>query len=310
MPDIYEIKDPRDGSVFELQLDHPPTPEEARTAVAKYRVSTAKAAGGPMMGAAPPTRWQTLVTQLHDAMGPAPAKGEWSQNPIGPNARAMANTPLARPTGIDLVDSLTSPLSLGLSAVGMAGKAVGALKPAAAATVETVRAAGIGPEIKSLLLGHRGEKVAKIAEKLRDALAEAPSAAEPVASAPATPAPSAPTPGTSARPASTRPPARATPPAARMSTPVDPAMEEIGDRMAGGPDRPSPGNGTPAFDLNSLTPQEKIQALKWYEAGMKPEKILENIGISRKLTGSFKTPTPDEAATAVADRNTTGRWPE
>ena len=135
-------------------------------------------------------------------------------------------------------------------------------------------------------------------------------------SAPSTPAPSAASADTAPPPVPTPSQARraraagSTPPASapRSTTPVNPAMEEIDQRMSGGADMPTKGNGAPAFDLNSLSKEEQIQAVKWYEAGMPPEKILQNIETSRKLTGRLGTPTPEEAARAVAERNRTGHW--
>jgi hypothetical protein len=77
MPQTYEIKDPRDGSIFELQSDHPPTPDEARTAVAKYRVTTAKASGQPTMGASINIADRTMPAGALDAPPDAVTLGQF-----------------------------------------------------------------------------------------------------------------------------------------------------------------------------------------------------------------------------------------
>jgi len=75
MPEVYEIKDPRDGSVFEVQMDHDPTPQEAKTAVAKYRVMSAKASGQPTMGAEPDTGVFGAARQMYrKAFPPQPQR--------------------------------------------------------------------------------------------------------------------------------------------------------------------------------------------------------------------------------------------
>jgi hypothetical protein len=81
MPQTYEIKDPRDGSIFELQSDHPPTPDEARTAVAKYRVTAAKASGQPTMGASINIADRTMPADALDAPPDAVTLGQFVDNP-------------------------------------------------------------------------------------------------------------------------------------------------------------------------------------------------------------------------------------
>jgi hypothetical protein len=65
-----------------------------------------------------------------------------------------------------------------------------------------------------------------------------------------------------------------------------------------------------AFSDLKLSPAEAQQAVKWLDSGVPAEKVIERIQVSRKLTGATGAPTPDEAAAAISQRNTTGRWPE
>jgi hypothetical protein len=297
MPDIYEIKDPKDGSVFEVQLDHPPSPEEARTAVAKYRVTTAKAAGGPMMGADPDAGPLSGLRQMYRKAFPPEAP------------RLDSNIATVGGIGIAPEDALMA---------GQAGRAVAGAAKAGGGVIGAAKEAitQASPIVKYEATKHVLTSMG-IPEAVAVPIAMTVSGykrGEP-ASAPSTPEPSAPTAGTAPRPNPKGPAVRAKSPAAapvpRTPPPEDPAMSEIVDRMAGGPDKPSPGNGTyraaaktgraaAPLELDSLTAEEKAQAQKWYDSGVKADVILQRIGQSREFTGTMNTATPDEAAREAA----------
>jgi hypothetical protein len=80
----------------------------------------------PHIGPEPPSKGQTFLRQVSEQLGPPPS-GPLSEAPlpsvnaIGPNARATLNTPLARPTGIDAVDNILTPVNLAtMGAFGLA----------------------------------------------------------------------------------------------------------------------------------------------------------------------------------------------
>jgi hypothetical protein len=60
----------------------------------------------------------------------------------------------------------------------------------------------------------------------------------------------------------------------------------------------------------SLSPEELRDAERWAAQGATPQVILDRIFMSRKLTSSLGTPTPDAMRQAVEFRNTKGRWPD
>jgi len=275
-------------------MDHAPTPEEARTAVAKFRVTAAKSAGQPTMGAEPDTGVLGAARQMYrKAFPPQPQR-------LDSNLATVAGMNIA-PEDLLMVGQAGRAVA---GAAKASGGVIGAAKEVVTQTTPIVKYEATKHVLTSVGIPE------SVAIPIAMAVSGYKRGAKPEPVAPESPAsalpPSAASGGTTPPPAPTPRPTRpggSTPPAVsqpRMATPGNPAMDEIGDRMAGGPDMPSKGNGTPSFDVNSMSPQEKIQALKWYEAGVKPEVIVQRIEGSRQFSGTLNTATPDEAANEAA----------
>ena len=76
------------------------------------------------------------------------------------------------------------------------------------------------------------------------------------------------------------------------SSPPNPVAANRGTRRAAAA-------SSPAFDLNSLTPEERIQGETWLRQGIPADVILQRIKLSRQFTGTLNTATPEEAAREV-----------
>jgi hypothetical protein len=248
----YEITAPN-GKVLSITGDHVPTEAELHDIFAKAGVDTGAKREAGISAAIPGTAYSPdtkgAIAQLNNGLL-SPSTRE--------HAQTFLTTPLAHPTGIPPVDSVTSPIGLiglGTSAATVYKALTGPAVSAIGRAVAVARAAGheITPTLKyeiakstllamgipapiaygaaTLVSGYRGNG------KRVSPLEEAPPTADgydrymPNASA----GPAAPT-ATSSAPA---------PKSAKLAdTPVDASMEAIADRLAGGADQPSKGNGT------------------------------------------------------------------
>lgn len=137
---------------------------------------------GPHMGAL-----EKFITQLGQAVGPMPTGGDLPfQNAVGPKARKALTSPLIHPTGIDAVDSLTSPVNLALAAISGG-------KPAVSAAYQRVSQllSHADPELATEIVGLMKPKAVhglNILQKLGEMMKSPPEAAAPAPEATAAPA--------------------------------------------------------------------------------------------------------------------------
>ena len=312
--DIYEIKDSRDGQVYELQMDHMPTPEEAKTALAKLR-----AVNGPTIG---PSRNDAPL------LGSGGIGRTWPVN--GPSERTRVdNSFLGVPPEMAVIGALGVGRAMMAPAANMAGRAVAGAKEVVGqvtpivkyeATKSTLTHIGV-PESIAIPLAmavsgyRRGVSPTEktIPELVDQAVAkgklrqippgytgrgpstpvtvkanamEGPPMPVAPASVPEAVPPSAPSAGTSSPP--TPSPAQGPPVAPRVLV-----------KTARGTTRAAAASNPP-FDLNSLSPEEVRQATKWFDQGVPADIILQRIQASRQFVTAKKSATPAEAAAEVA----------
>jgi len=179
---VYEIKDPQSGVIYEAALDHLPAPDEARTIVRHYRaLDVAKSAPLSMR---PPSENDPVTL------------GDWMDNPMSAAQRA----------GRVLKNDLTDPrMWAGLAASVIVPRVAGAVAPALASGAQAIgrgamKAGGAALDVSPDLVGiasPRAGNMLRTAQRARDAItargaapAEAPSPAAPAS----TPAPAGPPP--------------------------------------------------------------------------------------------------------------------
>lgn len=266
---VYEIKDPRDGSIFEIQSDHPPTPEEAKTAVAKYRVTSAKAKGQPTMGAAVDIGGRSFAPESLAAGPDAVTLGQFVDDPVGSMQKI----------GSILKKDVTDPKLWGQAALAYFGpKAVGIVGQVASSPVFRAAASAARPALAKAALGYRGGHLVEAGAAAMDAAKAASSAPS---AAPVEPAP-APAPPTET-PVSTAP----TPPSTRGG----PAARS---NQSGASESASAAGS--ASGKIQLTSEEVLQAKQWAAQGLTPQQILDRIASAREFNAKFglKMPTPAE----------------
>ena len=172
----YEIKDPRDGSIFELQSDHPPTPEEARTAVAKYRVTSAKQSGQPTMGASVNIGDRTFPADALNPPADAVTLGQLRADPAGSMQRI----------GSILKQDLSDPKLWLQAALAYFGpKAIGVVGQLASSPAVQAGLSAARPALAKAALGYRGGQLVEAGDAalgaMRAATAPASSPVAPVA---------------------------------------------------------------------------------------------------------------------------------
>lgn len=120
------------------QVDYAALAEQARKDAGgiDYAALAAKARGTvvsptlqPVSDSEPDTWWggvrKSLLGQLTDAAGPVPTKEQMRDLPavhaLSPSAEKAVNSPLIHPTGIDAIDSFSSPAGIGMLLTGAVG---------------------------------------------------------------------------------------------------------------------------------------------------------------------------------------------
>lgn len=219
-------------------------------------------------------------------------------NVVSPEVRAKLMTPLGHPTGIDLIDSQTSPLNLATTAlIGRTAVKQAAFK-AISGLVETA-GAELAPDIIGLL-SPRTAHALRIAQKVgkvvtKDAAAAGPSTLpelidQAVADGKLRRAPEGTPPvqrGWGGRPVKPMPPIAPVP---EVPPPAPERAASAGTRM-------------------KLTAPETDAFFQLVKRGMKPADALQSIATQRELLAKFPgLPSSSTVATSVADRNTTGKW--
>jgi hypothetical protein len=287
------------------------------------------------MGPNPPGgRLRDLVAGVGGQMraagaDPSASMGSGGMVPMGEPSgiEQFLQTPLGRPTGIGLIDDLTSPANLALGGMGLTSAALRA-RNSLGGIFDLLRrgAAKADPADLAGVVSPRAGHAVKIGRAIRDAAREAP------AEAPATPArppvaagksekfaettqgadqldellqkihgedyPSQPnggpgTPRTTPPTPSTEAPTRAAA-RARPSSPATPASRR--SRAA------SP--TTPITSFEDLTDLEKIQGEQLLRQGKTPPEILDHLNAMREFRAKFNTMSPEEGERAAARNRT------
>lgn len=244
--------------------------------------------GGTVAGASPEAHLSAAVpmTALPDTPeGRMQAVGGPPLLPKG--VRDMLSTPLAHPTGIDAIDSLTSPVNLALGAVMEGPAAARLLKGAVAGLTEKM-----GGALAAKVLKFAIPSVLKKPAELVDILSEFGKLGEKAPAIPPADAPVIP-PSTSAASANAAPATATPPPFYPQKT-----LNELAilARRAG---------------ATSLTGEESKAGLDLVRAGATPHAALEKVLSERaQATIGVGLPTDADVAARVAERNRTGRWPK
>jgi hypothetical protein len=273
----YEIKDPRDGSVFEVQSDHPPTPEEARTAVAKYRIATAKASGQPTMGASVNIEGRSFPADALDAPPDAVTLGQFVDNP----REAMQKI------GQIIKQDLTDPKLWGQAALAYFGpKAIGIAGPVLA----RARAMATPDMMKDLATVGLGDSRVgagvRIAGRVADAVKGASPAAPPESASGGTPPPAGPPP----EPAPAAPPAKS-PQQLLNEEAIARRRAEYQARQAEAPKAEPPPVEKPKMTADEVTAYRDLRA-----KGKTDEQAREVIAAARAINAKYglKPPTAAE----------------
>jgi len=107
---VYEIQD-NTGAVFEVSMDHQPTPDEARTALAKYRAVSA-----------PPALVRSRTGQMYDPnAAPTPDVGRFAERAIG----ALNPMTYVRMAQSAIADPGAAAMGLLRAPIDLAGRVIG-----------------------------------------------------------------------------------------------------------------------------------------------------------------------------------------
>lgn len=240
-----------------------------------------------------------------------------SVHAFSPKVEKAINSPLIHPTGINAVDSLTSPLNLALTATLGARSAAKALSVASEAVSAGVDKAIVAKTLKFLTPTKFREGLdllTMLAEKAVGAKAEA-----------APPAPAAPVAPIGSAPAAPAPPIEVPPPPAASAPP--PAAPPASAAPVPSPEAPPPGNGLPdqralneavrraAYQARMKTAPPVVEApaapaanvklsavetkafLDLMKRGMSGPDAMKNVLLQRSLVEQLGTPTPTGADT-------------
>lgn len=288
----------------------------------------------PKVSEPPPPTAATLAETRMPAGVPARGRGTQFDPEKAQRGVELATTPLARPTGVDAIDSMTSPLgiistALGIGAVAKAGAAGGAA--AAAKNALSQATPLVKYEATKTVLTHLGipGPLAGVAAAVVSGYKKGGAVAEAEAAAPTaesfgvrtgTPAPkgmpSGPLrerypnglpiePATSPAGSAPAAPPPAAPPAAAPSTAAPPpaaaAVPEPILKAAAG------------LRQAGYSKDEIEQAIQWLKQGVSSADVVKRLTATRAMTASgpfANLPTSIDVAKAVTTRNQTGRWPE
>lgn len=217
---------------------------------------------------------------------------------ISPHAREMLNTPLVHPTGIDMIDSLTSPVNLALGTIMEGPTAVKLVSGAVKGLTEHVGAGLAGKILKFAL-----PSVLKKPAELADILTEFGKLGEKTPAA----APAAPPVAVAAPPA---PPVAAAPVAAPVAPVAAPAAFNPSQAMGTVRDvfktikvTPAPAEVSNAASLmrHGKTAEEAVARVLEQRPGV-------DLKAAAKLAEKLGLPSDATVASRVAARNSSGRW--
>lgn len=255
----------------------------------------------------------------------------------------LATTPLARPTGVDPIDAMTSPvglagLALGGSAVARAGAgaglSMGGRMMAGATEAATQAAPAVKYEVTKTLLtkmgmpesvatvtalavsGYkRGAKPATVAEEAAPRAVRRrppPPVTSPVETPPAVAAPPLPVTAVAAPvPAASSAAAQL---ASRAGALTDVEAQAVDGLVRQGYDRDQVLQALAAKKAAPVSPRVKLTApetaviQQLMKTGKTPEEATAAVMAMRRLSSGL--PTSAQVTQNVADRNATGRWPE
>lgn len=237
-------------------------------------------------------------------------------NFVSDKTREKLNTPLAHPTGVDVLDNQTSPM-------GIAMLAAYGIKPASAAAYKAVMGlvSSTEPEIAREIVGLLSPRagaglklVERLAAKMRGAAPEgAAPAAEgaPVEAAPvqatATPPPPAAPPAEVPAPATARPSGSALPDQRALNESALAARRATYQASQGGSAAPAAATPQAAGKITLTAPESRV-LMELTRRGMKGGEALKAILDQRELAAKLRTPSGLEVSASVAERNATGKW--
>lgn len=220
-------------------------------------------------------------------------EANWGEKPLmNEAARQTMTDPLVRPTGIDAVDSLSSPLNLIMAGTGI-------VKPAARMAFKGLASliSSVDPEVAEHVIGmiggYRAKQGLKMAQALKAAAKEAPAVAEST-TAPRTMPSAQPTPDVAAPTAAA--------PAARLLNPND-AMRTAREAFTAAGQKPLPAEvaNTSALIMRGKAPEEAVRIVMGNRPPVK-------VDPAAAFAARFGTPSTEEVARRVVTRNATGRW--
>lgn len=274
------------------------------------------------MGPNPPGgRLRDLVAGVGGQMraagaDPSASMGSGGMVPMGEPSgmEQFLQTPLGRPTGIGLIDDLTSPANLALGGMGLTSAALRA-RNSLGGIFDLLRrgAAKADPADLAGVVSPRAGHAVKIGRAIRDAAREAP------AEAPATPARPPVAAGKSEKFAETTQGADQLdellrgmhgedyPSQPNGGTPTAPPSRQSARSTRGGDASPAPPQSPAAASASRrsrvaspsgtiiLSPEEEVQAAKWLDAKVPPDVVAQRIVSSRAFQKVKNTISPDEA---------------
>lgn len=214
--------------------------------------------------------------------------------------RDTLNTPLAHPTGIDLIDSLTSPVNLALGAV-MEGPAAARLLKGAVTGLTEKMGGALAAKILKFAIPSVLKKPAELADILSELGKLGAKADPPVA-------PGAPAAAPAPAPAAVAPPPAAAPvdaPATSPSVPTALSGPALTNKIVS------------EFGIVPIPPEELAAARKLVADGhtvkdavaaVKKARPMDIKDAAAKLAAKFGTPSDATVESRVKARNSSGRW--